>query len=190
VAVQGVGGLGHLAIQFARRMGFRTVAIARGQEKEPLALALGAMAYIDTQTGDAATPLQQMGGAKVILATAASGSSMGPLVGGLAPRGRLVVAGASPEPIRVDIGQLIFGLRSVEGTLSGTPADIQDTLAFSALAQVRPMIETLDLERAAQACARMMQGKARFRMVLVTNQSRVRRATDSEEKNQTLLGHE
>jgi D-arabinose 1-dehydrogenase-like Zn-dependent alcohol dehydrogenase len=159
-----------LGIQFARRMGFRTVAIARGREKERLAIQLGAMAYIDTQTEDAAATLQQMGGAKVILATAASGSSMGPLVGGLAPRGRLMVVGASPEPIQVDIAQLIFGTRSIEGSLTGTAADIQDTLAFSALAQVRPMIETLALERAAEAYARMMEGKARFRIVLVTGQ--------------------
>jgi propanol-preferring alcohol dehydrogenase len=170
VAVQGIGGLGHLGIQYAQRMGFRTVAVARGREKESLALALGASTYIDTQTEDAATVLQQMGGAKAILATAASAGSMGPLVGGLAPRGRLIVLGASPEPIPVNVTQLIFGMRAVEGSLSGTATDIQDTLAFSALAQVHPMIETLSLERAAEAYARMMQGQARFRMVLVNDQ--------------------
>lgn len=170
VAVQGIGGLGHLGIQFARRMGFRTVAIARGREKESLALELGAMVYIDSEAEDAAAILQKMGGANVILATAASGSSMGPLVGGLAPHGRMLVVGASPEPVRVDIGQLIFGARSVEGSLGGTATDIEDTLAFSALAQVRPMVETLPLERAAEAYARMMQGRARFRIVLVNDQ--------------------
>jgi D-arabinose 1-dehydrogenase-like Zn-dependent alcohol dehydrogenase len=154
VAVQGVGGRGHLGIQFARRMGFRTVAIARGRGKEALAKELGAIAYIDTQTEDPAAALQRMGGAKVILATAASASSMGPLIGGLAPRGRLIVAGASSEPIQVDPVQLIFGARSIEGTLTGTAVDIEDTLAFSVLENVRAMIETVPLERAAEAYAR------------------------------------
>jgi alcohol dehydrogenase, propanol-preferring len=168
VAVQGIGGLGHLGIQFARRMGFRTVAIARGSEKGKLAKELGAMSYIDGQTEDPAATLQRMGGAKVILSTAASARSMGPLIAGLAPRGRLIVVGASAEPIQVDPAQLIFGGRSLEGTLTGTAIDIEDTLTFSVLQNVRPMIETLPLEQAADAYARMMQGKARFRMVLVT----------------------
>ena len=170
VAVQGVGGLGHLGIQFARRMGFRTVAIARGGEKEKLAKELGAHSYIDTQTEEPAATLQRMGGAKVILATAASASSMGPVVAGLVPRGRLIVAGASFEPIQVDPIQLIFGARSVEGTLSGTGIDIEDTLAFSVLENVRPKIETAPLERAAEAYARMMRCEARFRIVLATGQ--------------------
>src|SRR5712692_6165701 len=133
VAVQGIGGLGHLGIQFARRMGFRTVAIARSSEKRNLATELGAISYIDAQTEDPAATLQRMGGAKVILATAASGRSMGPLMAGLAPRGRLIVVGASPEPIQVDAVQLLFGARSIEGSLTGTAIDIEDTLAFSVL---------------------------------------------------------
>lgn len=170
VAVQGIGGLGHLGIQFARRMGFRTVAIARGSEKEKLAKELGALSYIDVRTEDPAATLQRMGGAKVIIATAASASSMGPLIAGLAPRGRLIVAGASPEPIQVDPAQLIFGARSVEGTLTGTAIDIEDTLSFSVLENVRAMIETVPLERAAEAYARMMRNEARFRIVLTTGQ--------------------
>jgi D-arabinose 1-dehydrogenase-like Zn-dependent alcohol dehydrogenase len=170
VAVQGIGGLGHLGIQFARRMGFRTVAIARGLEKKQLAEELGANSYIDGQAEDPTAALQRMGGAKVILATAASTSSMGPLMAGLAPRGRLIVLGASPEPIQLDAAQLIFGARSVEGSLTGTAVDIEDTLTFSVLENVQPMIETVPLERAAEAYARMMQGKARFRIVLVTGQ--------------------
>jgi D-arabinose 1-dehydrogenase-like Zn-dependent alcohol dehydrogenase len=170
VAVQGIGGLGHLGIQFARRMGFRTVAIARGPEKGKLATELGAISYIDAQTEDPAAALQRMGGAKVILATAASARSMGPLIAGLAPRGRLIVVGASPEPIQVDPLQLIFGARSLEGSLTGTAIDIEDTLAFSVLQNVRPMIETVPLERAAEAYARMMRGYARFRIVLTTGQ--------------------
>lgn len=170
VAVQGIGGLGHLGIQFARCMGFRTVAIARGREKKQLAEELGANAYIDGQAEDPAAALQRMGGARVILATAASTSSMGPLMAGLAPRGRLIVLGASPEPIQLDAAQLIFGARSVEGSLTGTAVDIEDTLAFSVLENVLPTIETVPLERAAEAYARMMQGKARFRIVLVTGQ--------------------
>ena len=170
VAVQGIGGLGHLGIQFARRMGFRTVAIARGPEKGKLATELGAISYIDAQTEDPAAALQRMGGARVILATAASTRSMGPLIAGLAPRGRLIVVGASPEPIQVDPLQLIFGARSLEGSLTGTAIDIEDTLAFSVLQNVRPMIETVPLERAAEAYARMMRGYARFRIVLTTGQ--------------------
>jgi D-arabinose 1-dehydrogenase-like Zn-dependent alcohol dehydrogenase len=170
VAVQGIGGLGHLGLQFARRMGFRTVAIARGREKEKLARELGAVSYIDAAAEDPAATLQRMGGARVILATASSASSMGPLIAGLAPRGRLIVAGASPELIQVDPTQLIFGARSLEGTLTGTAIDIEDTLAFSDLENVRPMIETVPLERAAEAYARMMRGEARFRIVLTTGQ--------------------
>jgi len=170
VAVQGIGGLGHLGIQFARRMGFRTVAIARGGEKGKLAKELGAVSYIDAQTEDPAATLQRLGGAKVILATAASASSMGPLIAGLAPRGRLIVVGASPEPIQVDPAQLIFGARSLEGSLTGTAVDIEDTLAFSMLQNVRPIIEMVPLERAAEAYARMMRGAARFRIVLTTGQ--------------------
>ena len=170
VAVQGVGGLGHLGIQFARRMGFRTVAIARGIEKEKLARELGASSYINAETEDPAAALQRMGGAKVILATAASSRSMGPLIAGLAPRGRLVVVGASAEPIQVDAVQLLFGARSIEGSLTGTAIDIEDTLAFSVAQNVRPIIEMVPLEHAAEAYARMMRNEARFRIVLTTGQ--------------------
>ena len=170
VAVQGVGGLGHLGIQFARRMGFRTVAIARGIEKDKLARELGASSYINAETEDPAAALQRMGGAKVILATAASSRSMGPLIAGLAPRGRLVVVGASAEPIQVDAVQLLFGARSIEGSLTGTAIDIEDTLAFSVAQNVRPIIEMVPLEHAAEAYARMMRNEARFRIVLTTGQ--------------------
>ena len=149
VAVQGVGGLGHLGIQFARRMGFCTVAIARGREKEKLATELGAHAYIDSEAEDAAVTLQRLGGAKVILATAASSRSMGPLIPGLSSRGKLIVVGASAEPIEVNPAHLIFGARSIAGTLTGTAIDEEDTLSFSVREQVRPIIETVPLERAA-----------------------------------------
>ena len=170
VAVQGVGGLGHLGIQFARRMGFRTVAIARGREKEKLAIELGAHSYIDSEAEDAAATLQRLGGAKVILATAAGSRSMGPLIPGLSSRGKLIVVGASAEPIEVNPAQLIFGARSIEGTLTGTAIDEEDTLTFSVLEQVRPIIETVPLERAGDAYARMMRNEARFRMVIIAGQ--------------------
>src|SRR5262249_34758969 len=170
VAIQGVGGLGHLGIQFARRMGFRTVAIARGREKKKLATELGAHSYIDSQEEDAAMALQRLGGARVILATAASTRSMGPLLPGLAARGRLIMVGASPEPIEADPVQIIFGGRSIEGSLTGTAIDAEDVLSFSVLENIRRMIETVPLEQAANAYSRMMEGKARFRMVLTTGQ--------------------
>ena len=170
VAVQGVGGLGHLGIQFARRMGCRTVAIARGREKEQLATELGAHAYIDSEAEDAAATLQRLGGAKVILATAASSRSMGPLIPGLSSRGKLIVVGASAEPIEVNPAHLIFGARSIAGTLTGTAIDEEDTLTFSAREQVRPIIETVPLERAGDAYARMMRNEARFRMVITASQ--------------------
>src|ERR1700732_5120256 len=168
VAVQGVGGLGHLGIQFARHMGFRTVAIGRGGDKEKLAKDLGAHVYIDSAVDDAAAVLQRMGGARAILATAPSGEAMGPLVSGLAVRGKLIVVGVSGDPIQLNAFPLVFGGRSIYGSLAGTPIDTEDVLAFSVLENIRPMIETAPLEQAADAYARMMQGKARFRMVLVT----------------------
>jgi D-arabinose 1-dehydrogenase-like Zn-dependent alcohol dehydrogenase len=168
VAVQGIGGLGHLGVQFARQMGFRTVAIGRGGDKEKLAKDLGAHVYIDAASEDAATALQRMGGAKAILATGTSGDAMGRLAGGLAVRGKLIVVGAPEDPIPLNSLLLIFGGRSVHGSLTGKPIDSEDTLAFSVLENIRPMIETAPLEHAADAYARMMQGKARFRMVLVT----------------------
>jgi alcohol dehydrogenase, propanol-preferring len=166
VAVQGLGGLGHLGVQFARRMGFRTVAIARGADKQPLATDLGAHTYIDSVAEDPASALQRLGGAAGILATAASASSMGPLLAGLRPRGQLIVVGASAEPIQVNGTLLIFGGRSMTGALTGTAADIADTLAFSNMQAVRPMIEECPLDQATDAYARMMSGRARFRVVL------------------------
>jgi D-arabinose 1-dehydrogenase-like Zn-dependent alcohol dehydrogenase len=168
VAVQGIGGLGHLGVQFARHMGFRTVAIGRGREKEKLAKDLGAHVYIDAAVDDAAAVLQRMGGARAILATATSGDAMGPLVSGLATRGKLIVVGVPGDPIQLNAFPLVFGGRSIYGSLTGTPIDNEDTLAFSVLENIRPTIETFPLEQAAEAYGRMMQGKARFRVVLVT----------------------
>jgi alcohol dehydrogenase, propanol-preferring len=171
VAVQGVGGLGHLGLQFARHMGFHTVALGRGPDKETLARELGAHVYIDSAVEDPGAVLQRMGGARAILATAPSGKAMGPLVSGLAVRGKLILVGVPNDPIQLQAFPLVFGGRSVYGTLTGTPIDIEDVLAFSVLENIRPMIETLPLGQAADAYARMMQGKARFRMVLTASQS-------------------
>jgi alcohol dehydrogenase, propanol-preferring len=168
VAVQGIGGLGHLGIQFARHMGFRTVAIGKGSEKEKLAKDLGAHVYIDTAVDDAAAALQRMGGARAILATAPSGAAMGPLVSGLAVRGKLIVVAVPQDQMQLSAFPLVFGGRSIYGSLAGTAIETEDALAFSVLEDIRPMIETAPLEQAADAYARMMQGKARFRMVLVT----------------------
>ena len=168
VAVQGIGGLGHLGVQFARQMGFRTVAIGRGRDKEKLAKDLGAHVYIDTSVEDAAAALQRMGGARAILASGTSGSAMGSLVPGLSAHGKLIVVGVPQDPIQLNAFPLVFGGRSIYGSLTGTPIDGEDTLAFSVLENIRPMIETVPLEQAADAYARMMEGKARFRMVLVT----------------------
>jgi len=176
VAVQGVGGLGHLGIQFARHMGFRTVAIGRGSEKEKLAKELGAHVYIDTAVDDAAAVLQRMGGARAILATAPSGNAMGPLVSGLAARGKLIVVGVPQDQMQLSAFPLVFGGRSIYGSLAGTAIDTEDALAFSVLENIRPMIETVPLEQAADGYARMMQGKARFRMVLVTKDGVTREA--------------
>jgi alcohol dehydrogenase, propanol-preferring len=176
VAVQGVGGLGHLGIQFARHMGFHTVAIGRGAGKEKLAKDLGAHVYIDTAVDDAAAVLQRMGGARAILATAPSGDAMGPLVSGLAVRGKLIVVGVPQDLMQLNAFPLVFGGRSVYGSLAGTAIETEDTLAFSVLENIRPMIETVPLEQAADAYARMMQGKARFRMVLVTKNGAARSA--------------
>src|SRR5712671_4804926 len=168
VAVQGIGGLGHLGVQFARHKGFRTVAIGRGREKEKLAKDLGAHLYIDAAAEDAAAVLQRMGGARAILATGTSGGAMGPLVSGLAAHGKLIVVGVPQDEIKLNAFPLVFGGRSIYGTLTGTPIDAEDTLAFSVLENIRPMIETFPLEQAVDAYARMMEGKARFRVVLVT----------------------
>src|SRR3989475_3653782 len=168
VGIQGIGGLGHLGVQFARRMGFRTVAINNGPEKAKLAKELGAHSYLDTAAEDVAAALQRMGGARAILATAPSGKAIAALVPGLAVRGKLIVVGVAPDAIEVSSPSLAFGGRSIYGSLTGSAIDTQDTLAFSVLQDVRPMIETLPLEKAPEAYARMMDGKARFRMVLVT----------------------
>ncbi len=167
VAVLGIGGLGHLGVQFAVKMGFRTVAIARGADKSKLALELGAHRYIDSQAENAAKVLTELGGAKVILATVTSGKAMTPLIDGLGVDGKLLVVGASPEPIEVTSLQLIGRRRSIAGWPSGRAADSEDTLRFSVLQDVRPMIETYPLAKAAEAYARMMSGEARFRVVLV-----------------------
>jgi propanol-preferring alcohol dehydrogenase len=168
VAVQGVGGLGHLGVQFARQMGFHTVAIGRRRDKEKLAKDLGAHIYIDTAAEDAAAVLQRIGGARAILATGTSGNAMGSLVSGLSARGKLIVVGVPQDPIQLNAFPLVFGGRAIYGSLTGTPIDSEDTLAFSVLENIRPMIETFPLEQAADAYARMMEGKARFRVVLVT----------------------
>jgi D-arabinose 1-dehydrogenase-like Zn-dependent alcohol dehydrogenase len=168
VAVLGVGGLGHLGIQFAAKMGFKTVAIARGKDKEPLVRKLGAQHYIDNQTQDAAAELMKLGGAKVILATVTSGKAMSAVLGGLGVNGKLIVIGASDEPLEVSGGLFIAGRRSIIGWPCGTSIDSQDTLAFSVLTGVRAMIEVFPLERAAEAYEHMMSGKARFRAVLTT----------------------
>jgi propanol-preferring alcohol dehydrogenase len=167
VAVQGIGGLGHLGVQFARHMGFRTVAIGRARDKEKLAKDLGAHVYIDASAADPAAVLKRMGGARAILATGTSGGAMGALVPGLAARGKLIVVGVPQDQIQLNAFPLVFGGRSIYGSLTGTPIDGEDTLAFSVLENIRPMIETFPLEQAADAYARMIQGKARFRMVLV-----------------------
>src|SRR5712672_3873805 len=166
VAVQGIGGLGHLAVQFARKMGFRTVAIGGGPDKEHLAQKLGAHVYIDAKAQDAAAALQKLGGADVILATAPSGAAIGSLLPGLKTRGKLAVVGVSGDAIPVNGVSLIFGGRSVVGSLTGRAIETQDTLDFSVLTDVRPMIEILPLAKAEEAYKRMMDGKARFRVVL------------------------
>ena len=168
VAVLGIGGLGHLGVQFAAKMGFRTVAIARGKDKEPLAKQLGAHVYIDSQAQNVAAELQKLGGAKTILATVTNAKAMSAAIPGLAVRGKLIVLGVDMEPIQVSMFDLIGGSRSVVGHASGASIDSQDTLAFSALTGVRPTIETMPLERAAEAFEKMMRNEARFRMVLTT----------------------
>ena len=168
VAVLGIGGLGHLGVQFAARMGCRTVAIARGADKRPLAEKLGAHHYIDSNAQDVAAELTKLGGARVILSTVTSSQAMTAALGGLGIDGRMIVVGASPDPIEVSPLLLIGGRRGIEGWPSGTSIDSEDTLAFSALTDIRPMIETMPLERAAEAYERMMSGEARFRMVITT----------------------
>jgi D-arabinose 1-dehydrogenase-like Zn-dependent alcohol dehydrogenase len=168
VAILGIGGLGHLGVQFAAKMGCRTVAIARGEDKGPLARKLGAHHYIDSTVQNVAADLAKLGGARVILATLTDSKSMSDAVGGLGIDGKLVVVGASMQPIEVSPLALIGGRRSVSGWPSGTSSDSEDTLEFSVLSAIRPTIEAYPLERASEAYERMMSGKARFRVVLTT----------------------
>jgi D-arabinose 1-dehydrogenase-like Zn-dependent alcohol dehydrogenase len=166
VAVLGIGGLGHLAVQFAVRLGYETIAVARGADKRELATKLGAHHYVDSTDGDPAAALQALGGVDLILATATSAEAMGAVFGGLRPEGKLLIVGASMDPVPAPAAALIGGDKSIEGHASGTSIDSEDTLRFSVLTGVRPMIETVPLERAAEAYEKMMSGDARFRMVL------------------------
>jgi D-arabinose 1-dehydrogenase-like Zn-dependent alcohol dehydrogenase len=168
VAVLGIGGLGHLGVQFASRMGYRTVAVARGTDKETLARKLGAHEYIDSTARNVAEELTRLGGARVILATVTDAKSMGDAVGGLGVDGKLLIVGASGEPMQIPPLALIGARRSICGWPSGTARDSEDTLGFSVLAKIVPMIETFPLERAAAAYEHMMSGKARFRVVITT----------------------
>jgi D-arabinose 1-dehydrogenase-like Zn-dependent alcohol dehydrogenase len=166
VAIQGIGGLGHLGIQYARQMGFRTFAIGRGKDKEALARKLGAAHYVDSAAGDPSAELKKFGGASVILATAPDSKSMSALVNGLASNGKLVVVGAGADPLAVTPIQLIVGSKTLQGWASGIATDSEDTMQFSTLSGVRPMIEKYPLEKAAEAYDQMISGRARFRVVL------------------------
>ena len=168
VAILGIGGLGHLGVQFAAKMGFDTVAIGRGADKGPLARELGARLYIDNESQDPVAELQKLGGARVILATATEAAAMAAIVGGLGPDGRLIIAGAPSEPMQISALPLIFGRRSISGWPSGNSVDSEACLKFAAQAGVHPRIELYPLEKAAEAYDRMMSGKARFRVVLTT----------------------
>jgi D-arabinose 1-dehydrogenase-like Zn-dependent alcohol dehydrogenase len=166
VAVQGIGGLGHLGVQFAQKFGYKVAAIGRGAENAALARKLGASVYIDSAATNAAEALQKLGGAQVILATAPNSKAMSALIDGLGPNGKLIVVGATFDPIEVTPLQLISGSRSIQGWAAGTAADSEDTLRFAELSGVRPMIETYPLEKAGEAFERMLSGKAQFRVVL------------------------
>jgi D-arabinose 1-dehydrogenase-like Zn-dependent alcohol dehydrogenase len=166
VAVQGIGGLGHLGVQFAKQLGYRVAAVGRGPGNAPLAKKLGADVYIDSLASDASAELQKLGGARAILATATSGKAISSLVGGLGPNGTLIVVGVPSDPIEVLAAELIFGKRRIQGWPSGIPADSEDTLRFAEMTGVRPMIEKYPLAKAAEGYARMMSGKAEFRVVL------------------------
>jgi D-arabinose 1-dehydrogenase-like Zn-dependent alcohol dehydrogenase len=166
VAVLGIGGLGHLGIQFANKFGYKVAAVGRGSENEALAKKLGASVYIDSKSTNAAEALQKLGGAQVILATAPSSKATSSIFDGLGPNGKLMVIGVAFDPIGVTPVQLVTGSRTIQGWASGTSADEEDTLRFAELTGVRPMIETYPLEKAGEAYARMMSGKAQFRAVL------------------------
>jgi D-arabinose 1-dehydrogenase-like Zn-dependent alcohol dehydrogenase len=167
VAVQGIGGLGHLGVQYARKMGFRTVALGRGKDMEPLAKKLGAHHYIDSSAVDAVTELQKLGGARVILGTAPSAQAISDVVGGLGINGNLLIPAAPNDPLTVSMFPLIMGRRQVSGWYAGTARDSQDTLEFSALSDVHPMIEKFPFSRVEEAYERMHSGKVRFRAVLM-----------------------
>jgi D-arabinose 1-dehydrogenase-like Zn-dependent alcohol dehydrogenase len=167
VAVLGLGGLGHLGVQYAAKMGFRTVAIARGADKEPLARQLGAWRYVDSRATDPAAALRELGGARVVIATVTDGAAMSAVLGGLGVHGSLMVLGAPPS-LEASAFLLISGSRSIRGWYSGTSIDSEETLAFSAFAGVRSMNEVFPLERVAEAYERMLSGRARFRVVLTT----------------------
>ncbi len=166
VAVQGIGGLGHLGVQYANKFGYKVAAVGRGPENAALAKKLGAHVYIDSQATNAAQELQKLGGAQVIMGTAPSSKAMSELIDGLGPHGKFMVVGATFDPIEVTPLQLISGSRTIQGWWSGIPTDSEDTLRFSELTGVRPMIETYPLEKAGEAYERMMSGKAEFRVVL------------------------
>jgi D-arabinose 1-dehydrogenase-like Zn-dependent alcohol dehydrogenase len=166
VAIEGIGGLGHLGVQFASKFGYKVAAIGRGSEHGVLAKKLGANVYIDSQSTNVARELQKLGGAQVILATAPSSKAMSELIDGLGPNGKLMVIGAAFDPIEVTPVQLITGSRSIQGWAAGTAADSEATLHFAELTGVRPMIETYPLEKAGEAYARMLSGQAQFRVVL------------------------
>ncbi|HEV2113729.1 MAG TPA: alcohol dehydrogenase [Terriglobales bacterium] len=166
VAIQGIGGLGHLGVQFANKFGYKTVAIGRGPENANLAKKLGAVAYIDSKATNPAEELQKLGGAKVILATAPNSKSMSALIDGLSINGKMMVVGAAPEPIEVSPFQLIGARKSIQGWPSGTPSDSEDTLRFATLTGVRAMIEKFPFAKVNEAYARMWSGKAEFRVVL------------------------
>ena len=166
VAVFGVGGLGHLGVQYARRMGFEVVAIDRGDDRAELSKKLGAHHYIDSSSADPGQALQKLGGAALVIVTTSGGKAAAQTMKGLRPRGRIIALGATPDPVEVSTTDLLFGNRSIEGALTGDPATGDATLRFSALTGIAAMIETMPLEKAPEAYAKMMAGKARFRMVL------------------------
>jgi D-arabinose 1-dehydrogenase-like Zn-dependent alcohol dehydrogenase len=168
VAILGIGGLGHLAVQYAAKAGYRTVAVARGQDKGPLAKQLGAHIYIDSTTQDPAKELQKIGGANIILSTVTSAKALEWVIDGLAPAGKFILVGAPDGPVVINPFPVLLGRRTVAGWPSGTGMDSEDTLNFSVLTGVKPMIETYPLEKAGEAYDRMMSGKARFRVVLTT----------------------
>ncbi|MGD9802096.1 MAG: alcohol dehydrogenase catalytic domain-containing protein [Hyphomicrobiaceae bacterium] len=166
VAILGIGGLGHMALQYARKMGFKVVAIGRGQDIAQDALALGAHVYVDTNVESAVEKLNAMGGAKAIIATIAHAETVSPLLGGLAPEGRLIMLGTSKDPLSIASGQLVAGERGVIGSITGSPYENEKTLDFSVLTGVRPSIETMPLERAAEALQKLKSGDVKFRLVL------------------------